>query len=209
MEYPRFKLGNKFFAAALNQVVAYARRHGVNPASRPGWSASADGWIPPDIRPDSDRRKQWRLRRRTVDGEDVGEVRSGTVSGLGATGFPLGWVGGEWNEIELGKEVWLRVTFDPTSEIRTYYTDENTSENIYVMSGGENAVADLVFRNPGSPPTDVQPIINLDTGNVVTAGVYHALIGALIDGQRPVNDYIGPLAIKFCPPNSFAIYQLT
>jgi hypothetical protein len=47
--YPKFSKGNKFFIKALNDVVSFARRHGVNPASRRGWSETADGWVPPDF----------------------------------------------------------------------------------------------------------------------------------------------------------------
>jgi hypothetical protein len=47
MKPPEFKGGNKWFAKALNLVVSYARRHGVNPAGVAGWSETADGWMPP------------------------------------------------------------------------------------------------------------------------------------------------------------------
>jgi hypothetical protein len=46
---PKFTKGNKFFVKALNDVVSFCRRHGVNPAGRAGWSETADGWIPPDF----------------------------------------------------------------------------------------------------------------------------------------------------------------
>ena len=45
--YPEFKSGNAAFVDALNQVVEYARRHGVNPGGRPGWNETPDGWMPP------------------------------------------------------------------------------------------------------------------------------------------------------------------
>lgn len=46
---PEFKTGNKSFAKALNAMAAYARESGVNPAGRPGWSWSKDGWVPPYV----------------------------------------------------------------------------------------------------------------------------------------------------------------
>ena len=48
-EPPEFKTGNKSFAKALNTLAAYARETGVNPAGRPGWSWSKDGWVPPYV----------------------------------------------------------------------------------------------------------------------------------------------------------------
>ena len=47
---PRFSSGNASFRHALNPVVAFARRHGVNPKGRTGWSQTADGWVPPVFR---------------------------------------------------------------------------------------------------------------------------------------------------------------
>jgi hypothetical protein len=49
MKAPVFSGGNKWFAKALNLVVEYSKRHGVNPAGRAGWSQTADGWMPPRI----------------------------------------------------------------------------------------------------------------------------------------------------------------
>jgi hypothetical protein len=48
-KFPEFKSGNKSFAAALNAIVAAARRHGVNPGGRPGWVETDKGWMPPYI----------------------------------------------------------------------------------------------------------------------------------------------------------------
>lgn len=44
---PTFKTGNASIRKALNDVAEYARKHGVNPAGAPGWSTSADGYVPP------------------------------------------------------------------------------------------------------------------------------------------------------------------
>jgi hypothetical protein len=54
MKAPVFSGGNKWFAKALNLVVEYSKRHGVNPAGRAGWSQTADGWMPPLSRSASD-----------------------------------------------------------------------------------------------------------------------------------------------------------
>lgn len=48
--YPEFKSGNAALVDALNQVVEYARRHGVNPGGRHGWNETPDGWMPPLFR---------------------------------------------------------------------------------------------------------------------------------------------------------------
>jgi hypothetical protein len=46
---PRFTGGNKSFGAALNRTIESLWRHGLNPAGMPGWSESADGWVPPPV----------------------------------------------------------------------------------------------------------------------------------------------------------------
>ncbi len=48
---PEFKSGNGSFRKALNTVVSYARRHGIHPGGRPGWSATPNGWLPPVLSP--------------------------------------------------------------------------------------------------------------------------------------------------------------
>lgn len=47
MKRPEFKSGNKWMVEALNLVAEYAQRTGVNPGGRPGWSETAQGWLPP------------------------------------------------------------------------------------------------------------------------------------------------------------------
>ena len=46
---PTFTGGNESFGAALNKTVEALWRHGLNPAGMPGWSESADGWVPPPV----------------------------------------------------------------------------------------------------------------------------------------------------------------
>jgi hypothetical protein len=46
---PTFTGGNKSIGAALNKTVEALWRHGLNPAGMPGWSESADGWVPPPV----------------------------------------------------------------------------------------------------------------------------------------------------------------
>jgi hypothetical protein len=48
-EKPTFKGGNISIASALNRLANALWRHGVNPAGRPGWSESVDGWVPPVV----------------------------------------------------------------------------------------------------------------------------------------------------------------
>jgi hypothetical protein len=49
MKRPEFKSGNKWMVEALNLVVQYAERTGVNPGGRPGWNETAQGWLPPKV----------------------------------------------------------------------------------------------------------------------------------------------------------------
>lgn len=43
---PKFSQGNRHFADALNEVVDYAKRHGLNPKGVPGYTETPDGWMP-------------------------------------------------------------------------------------------------------------------------------------------------------------------
>lgn len=60
-EKPIFTSGNKWFVAALNRLSTALWRHGINPAGRPGWSESPDGWIPPIFRGVTGIESKWDL----------------------------------------------------------------------------------------------------------------------------------------------------
>lgn len=69
-QFPKFSSGNKAFASALNKVVAVMRTHGVNPAGRPGWVSTKDGWMPPfNFGGSSDVTLNWDLIRADTDDE--------------------------------------------------------------------------------------------------------------------------------------------
>lgn len=68
---PEFNGGNGSFRKALNAVVAYARRHGVNPRGLPGWSQTPDGWMPPPVFSSTSFQSPWDL---TIEDAETGQV---------------------------------------------------------------------------------------------------------------------------------------
>jgi len=66
---PVFQFGNKSFARALNLLAQFAKQCGVNPAGRPGWAWSADGWVPPYAPTSSISAGRWDLIAAETDGE--------------------------------------------------------------------------------------------------------------------------------------------
>lgn len=48
---PKYSSGNASFASALNTVLRFAEKHGLNPGGRPGWVETEKGWMPPYIDP--------------------------------------------------------------------------------------------------------------------------------------------------------------
>jgi hypothetical protein len=67
--FPTFKSGNTNFANALNAVVAAAKKHGVNPGGRPGWSETENGWLPPHIFSTATSSFRWDLERSKIEPE--------------------------------------------------------------------------------------------------------------------------------------------
>ncbi len=51
---PKFQSGNKSFIAALNAVLRFAEKHGINPGGRPGWVETENGWMPPYVKATSE-----------------------------------------------------------------------------------------------------------------------------------------------------------
>jgi hypothetical protein len=67
---PEFKSGNKWMVEALNLVAEYAQRTGVNPGGRPGWSETAQGWLPPYNKGGGEMGEfRWDLINSTEEGE--------------------------------------------------------------------------------------------------------------------------------------------
>jgi hypothetical protein len=76
IKVPSFSRGNKNFANALNEVVEFARRHGVNPGSRSGWAETRDGWQPPDFEGTGIVGARWDLETFTEDDETLYRIRA-------------------------------------------------------------------------------------------------------------------------------------
>ena len=76
---PKFSKGNAAFSKALNSVVAFAKRNGVNPRGLPGWNQTADGWKPPTIPPSILNVSQpWELEVVSSDPATI-KIKCGTI----------------------------------------------------------------------------------------------------------------------------------
>jgi hypothetical protein len=106
MKRPEFKSGNKWMVEALNLVAEYAQRTGVNPGGRPGWSETAQGWLPPK----------------------VGAGGGGVFS----QAWPLTVVDGEAAEVSIGVGTILKGADSITQKL----TISNPTEVFTVSSGG-------------------------------------------------------------------------
>lgn len=231
MKPPEFKKGNASIRHALSEVVEYARKHGVNPAGAPGWSVSADGWVPPGggtgQRPAP---RQWQLRLSIdgegEDGERIAEIRGGALYGLEFAGFNLGdyfdaidWQPDEWIKIsdESGfdksknNNVWLKLLVKVEGAPYTYYSSPDQVETIWLPSQVDEAKVELHFTEVGETnPEVIVPTIDSQTGEPVVEGEYYLRIGEVsIEGNSFSNDFIGPLAIGWCPPSGPYLVQLT
>lgn len=231
MKPPEFRKGNASIRNALNLIVEYSKKHGVNPAGLPGWSQSADGWVPPLGGPaSSDAVRQWQIRLRTEgEGEDpevIAEIRGGGLYGLGFSGFNLGdyfdnidWQPDEWIEISnrLGfsnsqnNNVWLKLLVRVVGAPFTYYSSPDQVETIWLPTQVDEASVELHFTVVGdSIPEVIQPTINSQTGESVVEGEYYLRIGEVsIEDNSFSNDFLGPLGIGWCPPSGPYLVQLT
>lgn len=208
-EEPKFNKGNKSWINALNDVVKYAKEHGVHPGGRKGWQHTPHGWMPPPDDEETPPILQWQLRHHIAEGESIGQVRSGTITGLGLNGYPLGWAAEEWNDLIGGREVWIKITFTPVSEQRVYAISETEVGYLYVVAtGGTGGTIEILEPETAPSYENVDPTVNPSTGAATTDGQYYVKLGSLVSAIA-VNDYIGPLGVQFCPPNSLFVYQLT
>jgi hypothetical protein len=110
---PQFSKGNQFICKALNMVSQFARRHGVNPAGRPGWSQTEDGWQPPVIRSvEGDPGGLWDLEVVDSDAGTVKIIRPGTIIkdfvDL-SVALTVADVSDEWT-VSSGHKIWIEIT---------------------------------------------------------------------------------------------------
>ena len=115
---PQFASGNAAFAQALNQVVEYARRHGINPGGRPGWNETPDGWMPPLFRGGSESVfLTWNLQVADPAAPSV-KLLPGTIIKDVANvteGLDITDVENEF-AVSAGDYMWLKLEFDENTE---------------------------------------------------------------------------------------------
>ena len=175
-ERPEFKEGNAAFAKALNQVVEYARLHGVNVAGLTDWEETVDGWrkrhAPASV--SSNALRPFQVREVAPDPEledpdPVVQVNTGRICGIGfPTWLGPSWVGGDaFNTDKILTEshtLWAFVTFSQT---------EVTSEFQYPTM---SASLEWIPAADGAPDRDsgVQELEIDFSGESVTTTFYPA-----------------------------------
>lgn len=132
-QFPSFNSGNRAFANALNKVVSVLRMHGVNPAGRPGWSHTKDGWMPPYINPSTQAGGSiWTLNVVDSDTMEV-SVNCGTiiedVSDLSAH-VAITNASGTFN-VAVGDMIWLKLEFNTGTLVTTVTLESDDTWDDY------------------------------------------------------------------------------
>ena len=156
--------------------------------------------------------RQWALRLTTIDDVLTAQIRSGTLTGLGMSGYLDGMDPDEWNDLPgTEKQAWLKLTFSIGGAPYTYSTSPETTATVWLPSHVTEAAAELYYTNLGvDAPAATHPTIDPETGDPADEGVYYFRIGAVNGATGAVlNDYIGPLSVGWCPPDSPYLVQLT
>jgi hypothetical protein len=226
MKPPEYKTGNASFRKALNEIVAFARRHGLNPAGAPGWRESADGWVPPGGIVDGEVAdpRQWQLKigkENPEDEEPKAQIRGGALYGLGFSGFNLGeffddleWAADEWITLDDATgdaQVWLKLFVKVVGAPFTYYSSPDQVETVYLPAQVDESRVELFFDEVGDdPPEPIEPTIDPETGESDVEGEYYLRIGTVnVEGRSYSNDFLGPLGIGWCPPSGPYLVELT
>lgn len=153
--------------------------------------------------------RQWTIRVVDEGAGPVAQIRSGTLTGLGLSGYLGTWVADAWNTITMDRNVWLKLTFSVEGLAHTYYSAPGDVETVYIPAAVVDASAELHYTTLGAAdPTHTDPTINPTTGAPVTDGVYYFRIGSS-SSSAPANDYLGPLLCGWCPPESPWVVQAT
>lgn len=134
---PVFQFGNKSFAKALNLLAQFAKQTGVNPAGRPGWAWSVDGWVPPPAGLFTTSESPWDLVAGTADGSwniTVGRICKG--DGTYNTELTRSNPTAEW-ELEAGSILAIKIaSVSPTTYTIEHYSSWPITGNKYVEVSG-------------------------------------------------------------------------
>jgi hypothetical protein len=156
--------------------------------------------------------KQWQLRFTGQDEALVAQIRSGTLTGLGLSGYLDGMDPDEWVDLpDTSLQVWLKVTITIGGAPYTYATSPDSTATVWLASHVISAEAELYYNNLGEDAPDAtSPTIDPDGGSPATDGVYYFRIG-YVQGATGTefNDYLGPLGLGWCPPDSPYLTALT
>jgi hypothetical protein len=139
---PEFSDGNMAFRKALNSVVNYAKRHGVNPAGVSGWSETADGWMPPRSRGGGEVDLPWDIETDPESEADPKEkrlVRPYVSRRVGAIPESVPISG---NSFDPAADRWLVARIDDLEEIAIeikLVTDSELDGKIYHFTGSPPA----------------------------------------------------------------------
>lgn len=151
------------------------------------------------------------LRIEAADSQRA-KIYFGEAYGLGFAGLIENLEDEDWKEFDVSgtTKFYLKVTFDPEVESRPIPDGEGgVTDRYFVAAGG--TVESVVVVDAASPPDDTTPVINPDTGEVEEQGEYHYHFGTATASSGGItcrNEFYGPVALNFCPPNSFRVTEM-
>lgn len=151
--------------------------------------------------------KQWQLRH-TTESETGAQIRSGTLTGLGLDGYLGSWDADTWYDVTMDRQIWLKLTVEVSGAPYIYASSATTMDTVWLPSHVSDSSAELHYTALGvDAPASATPTVDPDGGGPVSPGVYYFRIGA-VSAAAAINDYIGPLGIHWCPPDSPSLVAL-
>lgn len=209
---PKFSSGNASIRKALNAVVAYARKHGVHPGGRHGWSESPNGWVPPVSTADAALVK---LGFTVTRADDLNvKVSPSVVSGVSVIAkMPrIGNTPLDAEETPLlpfakteSGYVGLRVTITPETEI------SSDGESYQIKDGAGLLYGEItVEKFNGSEEMEFESHlaeIDSETGEFTERGVFIIPL-AKQEADGPISNtgyYFGPLGVRLCSSGTLQV----
>lgn len=206
---PEFKSGNAAFRKALNDVVAYAKAHGVNPGGMQGWQNSPDGWVPPLPGSGSDNTLFLKVYAKSVNEVARAAITPGVVTGLDAVYIPtIGATPIDDDEspsisISGTETIYLRIEIEPEpsripgSSPAAY----EISESLFTVVNGVTVETDASDQQPA--------MIDAESGSVTQSGIFYIPLAKVQKSGSSLtvlsNYMYGPIGVKFCSSGLLAI----
>jgi hypothetical protein len=206
---PTFTGGNKSFGAALNRTIESLWRHGLNPAGMPGWSESADGWVPPlGNRFGSMGKYGFEV---SLSGENGATVAPSIVSGMGSTAI-IPVIGSDPLDdspppVLTGADVetWVALYMEVIPTVSQIYISDDAETEIWAIAEGGGSIvdekievrvyADVEAMDAASQIAAIDPA----TGDVIDNAKFVIPLAKRYEtGSFRQIGFHGPLGVRMC-----------